>query len=340
MKQGHLWGGIGISLALIVYLFARVDYGRLWDSLASADFPLMAAAGLLMASTFALRSWRWHYFLRPLKRVRFPSLIAATAIGLMANMLFPARLGEIVRAVVIGQRERLDKSAAFATIVVERLIDGFTILFILGILLLVSPLPFDQAWARAVRWGGLLTLLLYLAVLGFLLYLYHATAAALRGVQRLSKVVPSRWVDRLVHFLNTFSRGLQTLGDREFLGYIIATSLMLWGAIGLYNFLVVAALKLHLPLTVGFLLLIFQAFAVMIPSSPGFVGTYHAASVACLGLWGVATEAALSAALVMHAGNVFVTLGFGVGALWGIGVSLRTLMPRDSTPKRSPTPMG
>jgi uncharacterized protein (TIRG00374 family) len=337
VKYGHLWTGIGISLALIIYLFSRVDYGRLWGSLTSANLPLLAFAGALLASTFALRSWRWYYLIRPLKTVGFTSLMAATTIGLMANMIFPARLGEIVRAVVIGQRERIDKSAAFATIIVERLLDGFTILLILGILLLVSPLPLDRAWGQTVRWGGLLTLALYIGVFGFLLCLHHATPRVLHGVQRLSSRLPSRWVDKLVHFLDSFSVGLQTLSGRDFLAHIVVTSLILWGAFGLYNFLVVLAFDLHLPLSVGFLLLIFQAFAVMIPSSPGFVGTYHAASVACLSLWGITTEAALSVALVMHAGNFFMTTGLGAGALWGIGVSPRALMRRGSTLQGTPT---
>ena len=81
--------------------------------------------------------------------------MAATAIGMMANMILPVRLGEIVRAVVLGHRERIDKSAAFATVVVDRLLDGFTILFILGLILLVAPLPVDQAWQRRLQWGGM-----------------------------------------------------------------------------------------------------------------------------------------------------------------------------------------
>jgi hypothetical protein len=337
VKQVYFWSGIGISLALVVYLFAKVDYGRLWGALIAADIALLACAGGLLVSTFALRSWRWYYLLRPLKSVGFSSLMSATSIGMMANMIFPARLGEIVRAMVIGQRERIDKSASFATIIVERLLDGFTILLILGVLLLVSPLPLDQTWARAVRWGGLLTLLVYLGVLAFLLSLYHATSRVLGSVRRLSKALPERWVDRLAHFLESFSVGLQTLGGRHYLAHIIVMSFLLWGAIGLYNFLIVMAFGLQLPLSVGFLLLVFQAFAVMIPSSPGFVGTYHAASVACLSLWGITAEAALGVALIMHAGNFFITLGLGVGFLWLIGVSWRDLMRPDTALRPSPT---
>jgi uncharacterized membrane protein YbhN (UPF0104 family) len=63
----------------------------------------------------------------------------------------------------------------------------------------------------------------------------------------------------------------------------------------------------------------------MLPASPGFVGTHHAASVACLSLWGVAPEAALSVALVMHAIGYFLTVAIGAIYLWSLGLSMRDL---------------
>ena len=141
MKRQHVWVGMGISCALLVYLFSRIEYHQLWISLMSANPAFLLLAGVLLVGTLAIRAWRWRYLLMPLKPVGFPSLMSATSIGMMANMILPARLGELVRAVVLGQREQMDKSASFATVVVERLLDGFTILFILGVLLLVVPLP-------------------------------------------------------------------------------------------------------------------------------------------------------------------------------------------------------
>jgi glycosyltransferase 2 family protein len=285
----------------------------------------LCLATLLMAGTFVIRAWRWHYLLKPLKEIGFSSLMAATSIGLMANMLFPARLGELVRAIVLGRLEDIDASASFATVIVERLLDGFTILLMLAVLLFTASLPLEGGWVPVIRWTSLSTLALYMGVLAALLYLHYSTARALRAVQRLGARLPARWVDKLTQFLESFSKGLEAFECREHLGSIVATSIMLWGTFGLYNFLVVRAFHLHLPITVGFLLVAFQAFAVMLPSSPGFVGTYHAASVACLSLWGVPPEVALSVALVMHAICFFLTLGMGGSYVWAVGLSLRDL---------------
>lgn len=337
MKQAHVWIGIGISLVLVVYLFSGVDFGQLWLSLASADVPLLFAAAALLVGTLVLRAWRWQYLLKPLKRVGFSNSMSATSIGLMANMILPIRLGEIVRAVVLGYREGIDRSASFATVVVDRLLDGFTILFILVVLLLVVPLPLDQEWERRLRWGGLLFFSLYLGVFALLFYLHRSPSQALHGVRRLCSGLPTRWVDSLCRFLESFSGGLHTLDRTENLGQIVVTSLILWGMMGVYNFLVVLAFELNLPLTIGFLLLVTQAAAVMIPSSPGFVGTHHAASFACLSLWGVSPETALGVALVMHAIGYFLTIAIGAIYLWVVGISLRDFSHPDRVNRGVPS---
>lgn len=355
-RQVWMWIGLAISLALLLYLFAGIDYGQLWGSLASAEVTLLLPAGALIIGTVAIRAWRWRYLLQPLKSVSFPSLMSATSIGLMANMVLPFRLGELVRPLVLSHREDLDTSASFATIVVERLLDFLTILFILALLLLLVPLPSGQelegmlrsGWlitlvqrgglVRLLQLGGLVTLSLCLGVFALLFYLHRSTGRVVQGVRRVCWRLPAGWVDRLCLLLESFSGGLKTLGQRESLGQIIVGSAILWGMVGLYNSLVVLAFQLQLPLSVGFLLLVFQAAAVMFPSSPGFVGTHHAASVATLRLWGVGPEVALSVALVMHAVGYVLTLAIGFIYLWTTGLSLRDLTRADAALQRSPAP--
>jgi glycosyltransferase 2 family protein len=323
VRRGHVWVGMGVSLALVGYLFSRVDYGQLWLSLASADSSLLLAAAAMLAGTLFIRAWRWRYLLAPLKSVGFSNAMSATSIGLMANMILPLRLGEVVRAAVLGYQEGIDGSASFATVVVDRLLDGFTILVILAILLLAAPLPLDQGWEEKLRWGGGMLFALYLGVFALLFALQRFPAQVLSRLRRLCSGLPARWVENFCRFMGSFSEGLHALERTEYLGQIVVTSLVLWGLTGLYNFLVVQAFGLNLPLAVGFLLVVIQAAAVMLPSSPGFIGTHHAASFACLSLWGVAPETALSVALVIHAIGYFLSIAIGAIYLWAVGISLR-----------------
>jgi uncharacterized protein (TIRG00374 family) len=210
-------------------------------------------------------------------------------------------------------------------VVVDRLLDGFTLLFILLILLIAAPLPVDHGWQQRLRWGGVGFFFLYGGVFAGLFYLQRAPARVLQGVRHACARLPAPWVERFCHFLESFSAGLHTLGHKKYLGQIIVTSLILWACMGVYNVFVVLAFQLHLPATVGFVLLVAQAAAVMLPASPGFVGTHHAASVACLSLWGVAPEMALSVALVMHAIGYFLTVAVGAVYVWSMGLSMRDL---------------
>jgi uncharacterized protein (TIRG00374 family) len=266
--------------------------------------------------------------------------MAATSIGSMANMVLPARIGELVRALVLGRQERIETSTSLATVVVERVCDGFTILLMLAALLCFAPLPLTAGGIRTLRWGALVTFLGYLGVCAVLYYLHCSPVRLVRGMEYFKRCIPPRWVDKLADAVSSFSGGLQTLSRRESLGQIVFSSILLWAIIGLYNVLVVWAFHLQLPFTVGFLLVVFQAFAVMIPSSPGFVGTYHVASVACLKFWDVSEEIALSVALVMHAITFFLNIGMGFGYLWSVRGSLREftkLGPVDAPPSSAPS---
>ena len=122
----------------------------------------------MIASIF-LRFWltaiRWQVLLRPVKRVGIHRLFAITMIGFMANNVLPARLGEFVRAYALGRSEALPPSLPFATIVIERIFDGFTLL-----LFLVGGLSFLQP-SRTLLWAAALTCVLYLGILGGLVAL-------------------------------------------------------------------------------------------------------------------------------------------------------------------------
>ena len=88
----------------------------------------------------------------------------------MANNVLPLRLGEFVRAYVIGRREKLSVSASFATIVIERVFDGCTVVLFMAVALLFSPFHLDpqtMAWVRTMSAAGIL---LYIAVIVFLIF--------------------------------------------------------------------------------------------------------------------------------------------------------------------------
>src|SRR5262249_54827248 len=163
--RGKVWIGVAISAGL---LWGAVRGGSLDEVLQQLRHGRGAWRIPLVVSIF-LRFWlsalRWQLLLRPVKRVGLHRLFAVTMIGFMANNILPARLGEVVRAYALGRSEALSPSVPFATIVIERMFDGFTLL-----LFLVGGLSFLQP-SQALLWAAALTGVLYLVVLGCLIAL-------------------------------------------------------------------------------------------------------------------------------------------------------------------------
>jgi len=153
MKDKKLWFGLGISLFFMVITFRKIDFHQLMVAFRSINVYYL---GLAVVSTFVsywFRAVRWRVLLMPLKATRPKNLFSATIIGYMANNLLPARLGEFVRAYALARTESLTTSSVFATLVMDRLCDGFTVLLVLVITLL--PCTSLQAWKRCNgTWKG------------------------------------------------------------------------------------------------------------------------------------------------------------------------------------------
>jgi len=150
-----LWTGLLIS-ALFIYLALRnVDMTRLWQVITSAKLFFLFLIIVLTFLQFIVRAWRWRILLEPIKTTGFMNRLCTIFIGFGANCVFPARLGEFIRANYLGHSEGISGSSAFGTLVVERLFDGFTLLLVLLIGLLGTTFPVEwQAISGSLRGTG------------------------------------------------------------------------------------------------------------------------------------------------------------------------------------------
>lgn len=327
----RFWIGIGVSLFFLVLLFRSVNGAELARAFREAEGWYLLPAVVLTFLGYFLRAVRWRFLLSPLKRVALVNLFSATLIGYMANNLLPARLGEFVRAYALGERERIDTGAVFATLVLDRLADGFTVLLMLLFTLFTLHFPAgSEAAQRGLEIGGYATLGLYLAVVVFLVLLKRNTVRTLRFLERLLAPFPKRIGERLIPLLGSFMEGVRlSARPRERWG-IVLSSLAIWGVAVFPVHLVLRAFGLTFPLTVSVFILVLLVFAVMVPASPGFVGTYHAACVYGLLAFGVPREKALSVAIVIHGVNFFPVIAAGLVSLWRENLSLAALGKRGA----------
>lgn len=131
MKKQFLLG-ILISAIFLYLAFRNVDLTKMISALQQAHYLWLIPGILFMFLSLLIRAYRWHYFLLPIREVKFSKLFSAMMIGYMANNVFPLRLGELLRAVAIGRSAGISRASAFATIIVERIIDIISLLIILG----------------------------------------------------------------------------------------------------------------------------------------------------------------------------------------------------------------
>src|SRR5262245_6454278 len=127
-----------LTVGLLWYFFRNVHLEDVWRHMRQADSGLIAATVASVFVTYVFRTWRWQLLLQPIGRARFGPSFRATLIGFTAIFLLPGRVGEVLRAYLLAREERLNFSATFATVIVERLLDITTVLLLFGYFLM-SP---------------------------------------------------------------------------------------------------------------------------------------------------------------------------------------------------------
>jgi hypothetical protein len=318
------WIGVGISAIAVGALVYRTDFGEMADAFRTAQYgwllPGVGVALLLMV----IRSWRWGYLLREELRSSFAGRLSATFIGFMANGLLPARMGEFIRAWCLGHREGTSKSAVFASIVVERLLDGLWILLYLVAAIRVVPFPDEDAIYWLSR-AGVLSLVLYAGIIVFLVFLRNFPERTLRVLDVCLGPISRRFARKARDTLAGFIRGIYLPAAWGPILMMVFLTGLLWGfGLGM-NYFTLLAFGLDLPWHAPLVLLVVQAIGVMVPSSPGFVGTFHAASVYGLWFYGVPEGTAFSYSVVVHIVGFAPVVLVGLVYLWKENLSLGRL---------------
>jgi uncharacterized protein (TIRG00374 family) len=315
--RGKAWLGALVSAVLLWVAMRGVSLDEVWAQLRRVEpawlLPVLASIFL----RFWLTALRWQVLLRPVKLVGVHRLFGVTMIGFMANNVLPARLGEFVRAYALGRAEGLPVSLPFATIVIERVFDGFTLLvFLVGGLSFLRPSP-------TLLWAAGLTCGLYLGVLAGLLLL--RTGRGLSVLTGLVDRLPERIAGPARRLLESFRLGLDVLGDIRALFSIAGLSVLIWvvNAAGVQASF--AAFALDLPPYAAFLLLGTIAIALVLPSAPGYIGPLQVGTVEGLALMGVARDTALSLSIVYHLANYVPITLVGLAYLSALNLTLGEL---------------
>ena len=326
-----LWAGLLISALFLYLAFRKVDLAKVWKVIQSADILFLSMAIVITFFQYVIRAWRWSILLEPVKKTGFPNRLHSTTIGFAANCILPARLGEFIRANYLGNSEGMSSSSTFGTIVVERLFDGFTLLLILLIGLIGTDFPVEWRYiSGSLRSLGFLLLSLYILLIIFLLGFKYKARSFLNILDRALFFIPVRFRSKISDIIWNFSLGLVLVkGPYKWVQAIFFSFLLWLSAIFQIQF-IQQSIGLALPYMAPFLVLAMTSFGVMIPSAPGYIGTFHLAAQYGFIFYGIGREEALSAAILYHAVSFLPTILFGF-------ISFLLLNIQFKQPSKDPT---
>ena len=305
----HLFFGLVISAAAVYLSLRKIDFHALGVALRSADYLYLLPAMIAQAACFFLKGTGWRYLLLPAKKNISPlSTTAVLIIGLMINDLFPAKMGELARAYLIGEKEKLPKSLCLSTILVEHLLD---ILILLAFLLILLPRVSLPPWLQT---SGIMVGFSALIFIVALFFLMRREEKFLNWIYRLAGFLPGRVQEKIRSLARNVIQGLRVVTGR-YLFYSLAFLGGMWSMAFLIAYLVMAAFGLFLPIQAAVMVTVFSAFGKIIPSAPGAIGTLHYLVILVVASFGIGKETALAYAIVLHALSFLMEVFLGAALL-------------------------
>jgi uncharacterized protein (TIRG00374 family) len=302
MRKWQFWLGVLISLVFIWLALRGLQLDQFWDAVQSANYWwLLPGIAVYFVAVWA-RAWRWHYLLHPIKDVPTRAMFPITAIGYMGNNIYPARAGEILRAVVLKKRQDVPVSASLATIIVERIFDGVVMLgFVFANLPELARLTGSSGFVGNIEQLALIgTGVFVLALLFFLLAAMFPSVGIRFGTWLIERLLPARMKDKAKQLMHKFLDGLAALRSPMSIMMVFVTSVVIWLLeTGKYWF-VMHAFDFNVSFFALMLMNGIVNLATTIPSAPGYIGTFDAPGIAVLVAYGVDQATATGYTLVLH----------------------------------------
>ena len=295
LKRWQFWLGIAISAAFLYDVVGKLDLAQAWEVARTANYWWIVPGVAIYFVAVWARTWRWHYMLRSIKQVPLRRLFPVVVIGYMGNNVYPFRAGEFIRAYVLKRKEDVSVSASLATIIVERIFDGVTMLFFVFVVLPIAPEAAE--WRDIIIWFSIL----FFGVLGAF-FIIAASPARSQALAEwfIQRIVPARFRTPAQSITGRFLDGLNCLRSGKDVLMIFVTSVAIWLTETTKYWFVMHAFNFRVSFFVLMLMTAVVNLATTLPSSPGYVGTFDWPGIKVLQGFGIDGAVAASYTLVLH----------------------------------------
>jgi uncharacterized protein (TIRG00374 family) len=319
----RIGASLAVGILLLVALIWWTGIDKIGAAIGSASPLWLAAAALIILPTYIFRAIRWKLLLAPVKKtVRVSNTFWSTAVGFMVNTLVPIRLGEFVRAYVLGEKEGTGFAPGFSSIVVERTLDligllsiGIVTMFLVSAQAELSSLVVNIFAVVAV----LIAVILAIIIVGI-----KKEDLMIRLLTRITSKIPlvKRYTTRIADFASSLIEGLQGLSQnpKMFVANISLTWI-LWLIQTSAIYLTFEAFNYPLPFVAAILGGVLMSVSHILPATPGYVGSYEAFWFSIFWLLGVPENLLLATAVISHLIGLLPTIVVGCVSVVWLGVS-------------------
>lgn len=358
MKKARVWIGILISIVALFFAFRQVNFREVWAALANVNYWFVAASTGLLILFLVLRAFRWRILFYPQRGLRLRNLFAVINIGYLLSNVFPARLGDLARAYLIGDTEKVSRPVAFSTVVAERVLDALCAVGGFFLVLPFTPLPGWMVRSGLVVGAAALAAVVAFVVLvrrrewtlhlldRILLALHWPDSEAMSrfwaGLAVRIKIGAAArlpWADRarILAMAGSLIDGLSGVTTARLGPPLLLWSVLIWVVISAFYWVVLLAFDPVQPFIAGLAVASITALGMTVPASPGYIGVFEALGRETMVLFGMAPEPALSYILVAHAIVYAVYTALGLASMAQQNVTYAEIQRRISAEAQTST---
>jgi uncharacterized protein (TIRG00374 family) len=250
-------------------------------------------------------------------------------VGFAVSLLFPGRLGEVIKPLYLAQKEDLKKGFVIGTVVVERLFDLFSMCFLLGVFFVFRPLYTSifnieiekEAYSNLALWG-IIGMAIAIIILLVTLCLYFFKEKTLKFISFFLKPLSEKWRGMIMGLIDEFIEGLKFFHSVGDVFIYIFWSLVVWINIAFLYWIWLIAFDIWVPFFYIFPYVFLTMVGASIPT-PGMIGGFdYFSKYGLISLYGIEANLAIGMTLVIHAIQLAMTYVVGYGILWKEGISL------------------
>ena len=339
-----LFVGVVFSAVALYLALRNVPFDQLIDYLGSMNYLWVMPATVVGVISFMLRAVRWQLILGVDRRIGYWRTFHAMMIGFMLNCILPARVGELARAVILKQKERVPFTTGIATVAAERVLDLVFLLLMLAVVLSFVSVDSGKSHTFAgyhldrdtlINVSRTMVHLCLILVCVILVMSIEKTRALIKRLLALlpglfsfagpafREKVQTRLSDRLIGMVDNFASGFVLVKrPGQMLGCVVL-SILVWGSLAFsYYLTAVGAPGIGLTYAEIAAMMVIICFFIALPSAPGFWGLWEAGGVFALSLFGVSAREAAGYTLANHAIQLFPVIVIGLASALITGVNI------------------